>query len=105
MALAAAAHIILVLGGQVPLGKVMPVALARVGPALAEAAVALVLLVLHRAGGHQPAVMAALVSQALLQAHQSHALAAAVVVVIFLSALVEQVAGVMAALTPPVLLG
>jgi hypothetical protein len=99
------AHIILVLGGQVPLGKVTPVALVRLALALALAVAALVLLVLHPVRGHQPAVMAALVRRHQSQEHQLHAVAVAAAVVIFLSALAEQVAAVMAVLTLPVLLG
>jgi hypothetical protein len=64
--------------------------MARVGLVLVAEAAVPVLLVLHRVRGLQPAVMAALVLQVLLQERQLLALAAAVVVVIILSALVEQ---------------
>ena len=76
----------------------MLVALARVALALAVEAAALVLLVLRLLGGHQLAVMVALVLRPQSQEHQSLALAAEAAVVIILSALAEQVAAVMAVL-------
>ena len=96
-ALAAAAHIILVLAGQAPLGRVMLVELARAGLAQALAVAAQAVLVLRLLGGHQLAVMAALALRPQSQAHRSCELVVVVVVVTLLSALVEQVAVVMAA--------
>jgi hypothetical protein len=83
----------------------MPVAPESLRLALAEAAEALLLLVLHRVGGHQPAVMVVRVRRHQSQEHQSLALAVAAAAVIFPSALVEQVVAVMVALTLPVLSG
>jgi hypothetical protein len=81
----------------------MPVAPASLRLELAEVAAVLVLLVLHRVGGHQPAATAVQVRRHQSQEHQSLVLAVVVVVVIILSALVAQAAAVMAVLTPPVL--
>ena len=105
MVLAVAAHITLVLAAQVHLDKVIPAVLVSLRLALAEAVEALVLRVLHRVRGRQLVVMVALVLQALLPEHQLHALAVAVAVVLILSALVEQGAAVMVALTLSLLLG
>jgi hypothetical protein len=68
----------------------MPGALARVGLALVVEVAALVPLVLHRLGGHQPAVLAVTALPRQSQAHQLHALAAAVAVVIMLLVLLAQ---------------